>query len=116
MNDYDPDVTYVRGEEAWDHEIERRVVVLTSEAYNVYGGMDWHPNDETIAAFVDSTLADPDYIRVNDHLNYCPRCYEIVSETREALRTMREEQTAQDEVREEYQELYRQIAGRTHDD
>lgn len=52
-----------------------------------------HPSDETLAAFIDDTLTDPECIRVNDHLNYCPRCYELVSETREVLRAMHASET-----------------------
>lgn len=71
------------------------------------------PDDETLAAFMDGTLADPERIRVSEHLNYCPRCYKLVSETRAVLQMeQRDEAVAQCEVREEYRESYRQIADR----
>lgn len=43
------------------------------------------PDDELLAAYIDGTLANPERIRVSEHLNYCPRCYETVSETRAVL-------------------------------
>lgn len=44
-----------------------------------------HPSIETLAAYVDGTLADSECIRVSEHLNYCPQCYALVSETRAVL-------------------------------
>lgn len=62
------------------------------------------PSDETLAAYIDDVLLNAQCIRVNDHLNYCPRCYELVSETRVVLQMVqRDEAAAQREVREEYE-------------
>lgn len=40
-----------------------------------------HPDDETLAAFVDGTLPEPRRREVTEHLASCEDCYEIFAET-----------------------------------
>lgn len=71
------------------------------------------PSDEDIALYVDNNLDTLSAMLVDEHLNYCPRCYKLVSEARAVLQMMqRDKEIAKDEVREEYQESYRQNADR----
>lgn len=52
------------------------------------------PSDEMIAAFIDRRLDRVEHLYVNEHLNYCPRCYELVSETRAVLQMAQRDKEA----------------------
>lgn len=62
------------------------------------------PSIETLAAYVEGSLRDTERLHVSEHLNFCPRCYELVSETREVLRRIEDSRKAR-AVRDEYREL-----------
>jgi predicted anti-sigma-YlaC factor YlaD len=49
------------------------------------------PTDEVLAARIDNTLDNLSAMYVDEHLNYCARCYAIVHETREVMREMKED-------------------------
>lgn len=72
------------------------------------------PSDESLAAFVDGMLDNLSAMYVDEHLSCCHRCYEIVSETRAALKAVQAK--VREEYREKYREEYERWLDRTHDD
>jgi hypothetical protein len=54
-----------------------------------------HPDVETIAAFLDGRLKEADRTRVADHLDSCPSCFELFSETAHVLEELEGEESSE---------------------